>query len=82
MRPRTSFDGVYYNRKIYFIFGRQSYFGPKKEKKSCLDDVVIYNTLNDEITVQVPEHEPYKFFPGRHNYAGFLIENMYYFHGG
>ena len=81
LRPRTGFDGVHHKGKIFFLFGCQKYDIVKKEK-SCVDDVVVYDIINNTVSIHDPEHKPERFLAGRKHYAGFMLGNIYYVHGG
>ena len=71
IKPRTNHEGVFYDNKIFYLFGWQSYATLKRDK-CYLDDVVIYDTIKNELSLGIPEHQnTYKFFAGRKNFTGF-----------
>ena len=78
---RYGFKGIYYNGKIFFVCGCQVFDKMRKERL-CLNEIVIYDPYNNEMTLKNPHHFPERLLVPRKYFAGFLLDNCYYCHGG
>ena len=81
IKGRYGFHGTYYNGKLYFFFGCQVFDKMRKER-TCLNQIVIYDPFHNDIEMKYPFHEPDRFLTPRKYFAGFLLDNYYYIHGG
>jgi len=50
--------------------------------KNLVNEILVYDTILNEFHIKYPEHVPVKHLPGRKDYASFMIDNYFYFHGG
>lgn len=78
---RYGFRSVYYNKKMYMIFGCQVYDKGRKERM-CLNEIIIYNPFSKEIDIAKPGDRGERFLKPRKYFAGFLLDGQYYTHGG
>ena len=67
--------------KFFFFFGCQIYDHMRKER-DCVSEIVIYDPVLDLVSMTVPEHVPDRLLMGRKYFAGFLLNDTFYCHGG
>lgn len=78
---RYGFQGLYYDKKLFFIFGCVIYNKQRKER-TCLNEIVIYDPYTNELNVRYPFHKPDKLLNPRKYFAGFFLHDTFYCHGG
>ena len=80
LKGRTGFRGCLYRDKIYFIFGSE--MSDLKRKTKCLGDIVRFDPITNNIDKIEPKHKPERLLMPRKYYAGVLIHNYFFCHGG
>ena len=81
LKGRFGFNGTFYDGKFYFLFGCQMY-DKMLQERTCLNEIVIFDPYSNDLEVNYPFHVPEKLFIPRKYYAGFLLGNTYFCHGG
>lgn len=78
-------NGICYNNKIFFLFGCENFdYKPEKlnKRRDCFNEIITYNPSQNKITMDYPTHKTNRHITGRKDFAGFLLDNWYYCHGG
>ena len=72
---------MFYNKKMYWIFGCVIYNKQRKER-TCLNEIVIFDPYSKEMNVRNPYHVPERLLNPRKYMAGFFLHDTFFCHGG